>query len=253
MKMKGTFSCLTMAATVLLIASANYRANAAVTCESLASLPLADATITFAKSIPAGTFARPRRRSVYRPTRFSARCRALPSRPACRRSNSRCGCQLPAGTGSSKALEMAASRERSFTARWCPPFNVALRPPAPILATVPTEPQLWLQNRQLIIDYSYRGLHEMTTNSKAVISAFYQQSASSLASTAAARPAAKKGCMRHSSIPTTMTASSPAIRLISGPMCMFAEVWVGQATDEPATTLSDATLQIPPQQRVEGV
>ena len=59
MKMKGTFSCLTMAATVLLIASANYRANAAVTCESLASLPLADATITFAKSIPAGTFTAP--------------------------------------------------------------------------------------------------------------------------------------------------------------------------------------------------
>ena len=41
----------------------------------------------------------------------------------------------------------------------------------------PTEPQLWLQNRDLVIDYSYRGLHEMTTNAKAVIATFYQQSA----------------------------------------------------------------------------
>jgi feruloyl esterase len=38
-----------------------------------------------------------------------------------------------------------------------------------------TEPQLWLENQDLVIDYSYRGLHLTTVNAKAIVAAFYNR------------------------------------------------------------------------------
>ena len=39
----------------------------------------------------------------------------------------------------------------------------------------PTEPQLWLENQDLVIDYSYRGLHLTTVDAKAILKAFYSR------------------------------------------------------------------------------
>ncbi|MFZ3235627.1 MAG: tannase/feruloyl esterase family alpha/beta hydrolase [Stellaceae bacterium] len=242
MKMKGTFSCLTMAATVLLIASANYRANAAVTCESLASLPLADATITFAKSIPAGTFTAPDG-EVF--TNMPAFCEVQGVAKPTSVSAIKFEVWMPASgwNGKFEGVGNGGLAGTIVYSSMVPPLQRGFATAGTDTGHSSTEPQLWLQNRQLIIDYSYRGLHEMTTNSKAAISAFYQQSpAVSLYS--GCSTGGKEGLYEAQLYPDDydgIVAGDPANFWTH---VLFAEVWVGQATDEPATTLSDATLQI---------
>ena len=69
---------------------------------------------------------------------------------------------------------MVGSPARSPIIRWPRGSKGALRLPADT-GHNSTEPQLWLENQDLVIDYSYRGLHLTTVNAKAIIAAFYSR------------------------------------------------------------------------------
>jgi len=82
-------------------------------CEALASLTVANATITSATSIEAGAYKPPNAPNQAPPRAdMPAFCRVagIASRPAIPRLNSRCGCRFPPGTASMSRLATVGSR-----------------------------------------------------------------------------------------------------------------------------------------------
>jgi Tannase and feruloyl esterase len=110
------------------------------------------------------------------------------------------------GTGNSRVSEMVFSPARSPIIRWPRGSKWALRLPADT-GHNSTEPQLWLENQDLVIDYSYRGLHLTTVNAKAIIAAFYSR-ALRFSYYSRCSTGGKQAHSMRSDIPMTMTASS---------------------------------------------
>ena len=106
-----------------------------------------------------------------------------------------------------------------------------------------TEPQLWLENQDLVIDYSYRGLHLTTVNAKAIIAAFYNRTPR-FSYYSGCSTGGKQALFEAQRYPDDYDG------IIGGDAAnfwthqMFHEDWVGQATVTPATNLSADNLQL---------
>jgi feruloyl esterase len=106
-----------------------------------------------------------------------------------------------------------------------------------------TEPQLWLENPELVIDYSYRGLHLTTVNAKAIIAAYYDR-APKYSYYSGCSTGGKQALFEAQRYPDDYDG------IIGGDAAdfwthqMFHEDWVGQATVAPAANLSDDNLQL---------
>jgi feruloyl esterase len=69
----------------------------------------------------------------------------------------------------------------------------------------------WMQNREKLIDYGYRAVHEMTVKGKAIAAAFYGNQAR-LSYFTGCSAGGRQVSSPHSATPKTSTASSPARR-----------------------------------------
>jgi len=147
----------------------------AATCESLASLALPDTTITAAETVPAGPFKFGDVKPTFPPNRpapeLPAFCRVV-------------GVVKPAITfevwmplegwngkfegvgnhgfaGDIPYMDMGPQLVRGYAAAGTDTGHRAGGPPS------------WMKDRQQLVDYGYRGVHEMTEKAKAVVAAFY--------------------------------------------------------------------------------
>jgi len=160
----------------LLAASLSTTGAAAVNCASLTSLVLPDATITLAQPIPAGNFTAPNGQVF---TGMPAFCevQGIAKPTSVSAINFEVWMPTSGWNGKFEGVGNGGLAGTIVYSSMAPALQRGFATAATDTGHSPAEPQLWLQNRDLVIDYSYRGLHEMTTNAKAVIAAFYQQSA----------------------------------------------------------------------------
>jgi feruloyl esterase len=105
------------------------------------------------------------------------------------------------------------------------------------------EPREWLEDRERVIDYSYRGLHLTTVDAKAIITAFYASNPKSSYFT---------GCSYGGKQALTEAQRYPADfdGIIAGDAAnfwthqMLSEVWNGVVTSSPETNLPAEKLQL---------
>jgi feruloyl esterase len=105
------------------------------------------------------------------------------------------------------------------------------------------EPPTWLQNRERLIDYSYRGLHLVSVNAKAIIQAYYSQGPR-YSYFSGCSTGGKQGLMEAQRYPADYDG------IIAGDAAnfwthqMMSEVWDGMATSAPDTNLPHDKLQL---------
>ena len=152
------------------------RPVAAQSCEALASLKLPDATITLAQSVAAGAFAPPVRGGRGGGPQFGdlpAFCRVTATLKPSSDSDINIEVWLPASGWNGK---FQATGNGGWNG------NIDMNALATGLrrgyATSSTDTGHkggggpWMQNREKLIDYGYRAVHEMTVKSKAIVAAY---------------------------------------------------------------------------------
>jgi feruloyl esterase len=218
----------------------------AANCEALASLSLPNTTITLAKSMPAGAFT---------PPNPGPNARAIDDLPAF--------CQVH---GVLKPTDVSAIHFEVWLpiANWNGRFQVvgngglagtisypamaaALRNGFATASTdtghTTSEPRAWLQDRERLIDYSYRGLHLTTVNGKSIVNAYYSQQAK-YAYYSGCSTGGKQGLMEAQRYPADFDG------IIAGDAANFwthqmaSEVWNGVVTSSPETNLPKEKLQL---------
>ncbi|HLK51579.1 MAG TPA: tannase/feruloyl esterase family alpha/beta hydrolase [Bryobacteraceae bacterium] len=105
------------------------------------------------------------------------------------------------------------------------------------------EPKEWLQNRERLIDYSYRSLHLTTVDAKAVVNAFYGQTAAGSYYTGCST-GGKQGLMEAQRYPADFDGIVAGDAANFWTHQMMSEVWDGIATSTPETVLSTEKLQL---------
>jgi hypothetical protein len=105
------------------------------------------------------------------------------------------------------------------------------------------EPKDWLQNKERMIDYSYRGLHLTTVDAKAIVDAYYGQNASEALYTGCST-GGKQGLMEAQRFPADFDAIVAGDAANYWTRQMVSEVWNGVATGTPETALPEAKLQL---------
>jgi feruloyl esterase len=106
-----------------------------------------------------------------------------------------------------------------------------------------TESRAWLENRERLVDYSYRGLHLTTTAAKAIIDAYYGRNAAYSYFT---------GCSKGGQQALIEAQRFPADYdgIVAGDAANFwthqmaSEVWNGVVTSSPDTNLPQEKLQL---------
>src|SRR5919106_430542 len=148
---------------------------AAATCESLSSLKLPDATITMAQSVAAGAFTAPGGRGGG--AQFSdlpAFCRVAATLTPTPESDIKIEVWLPASgwngkfqavgnggwNGNIDTNALAAGLRRGYATASTDTGHQGGGGP-------------WMQNREKLIDYGHRAVHEMAVKAKALVAAFY--------------------------------------------------------------------------------
>lgn len=166
-----------LAAAVATLIAADARPTAAATCESLASLTLADATITMAQPVAAGAFTQPGGRGGG--ARFSdlpAFCRVAATLTPTKESQIQIEVWLPAAgwngrfqavgnggwNGNIDTNALAAGLRRGYATAGTDTGHQGGGGP-------------WMRNREQLIDYGHRAVHEMTVTAKAIVNAFYER------------------------------------------------------------------------------
>lgn len=107
----------------------------------------------------------------------------------------------------------------------------------------PTEPQLWLEHPELVIDYSYRGLHLTAVNAKAIIAAFYNH-APTFSYYSGCYTGGKQALFEAQRYPEDYDGIIGGDAANYWTLQMFHEDWVGQATASPGANLSPDNLQL---------
>ena len=241
--MKNQHARLSRAVTFLGIALLVPTLARAATCAGLIGLQLPSTTITLAQLQPAGTFTAPNGQQFQNMPAF-CEVQAISKPTSVSAINFEVWLPLPSGwngkfegvgngglAGTISYGSMAPGLQRGFaTASTDTGHNS-------------TEPQLWLENQDLVIDYSYRGLHLTTVNAKAIIAAFYNR-APRFSYYSGCSTGGKQALFEAQRYPDDYDG------IIGGDAAnfwthqMFHEDWVGQATVTPATNLSADNLQL---------
>ena len=173
--MKHETTLLSLAATFFAASLFVPTQAGAATCAGLIGLQLPNTTITFAQLQPAGTFTAPNGQQFQNMPAF-CEVQGISKPTSVSAINFEVWLPLPSGwngkfegvgngglAGTISYSSMAPGLQRGFAIASTDTGHNS------------TEPQLWLENQDLVIDYSYRGLHLTTVNAKAIIAAFYNR------------------------------------------------------------------------------
>lgn len=231
-----------MKLSLLAMLSAALPAAFAADCSSLASLTLPETNITSAKSIPAGSFTPQTGRAI---ENLPAFCEVHGILKPTSASMIQFEVWLPESGWNGK-LEGVGNGGLAGTISY-PAMATALRNG---FATASTdtghgarEPHEWLENRDRLIDYSYRGLHLTTVAAKSIIQAYYSQ-APKYSYYAGCSTGGKQGLMEAQRFPADYDGIVAGDAANYWTHQMMSEVWNGVVTGTPETNLPQAKLEI---------
>jgi hypothetical protein len=233
-----SIACAVVAAVVLSLIPAAFAAN----CESLSGLTLADTTITVAKAISAGSFKPESGQAI---NNLPAFCEIHGVLKPTSVSAIHFEVWLPVTNWNNK-LQVVGNGGLAGTISY-PAMATALRNGFATASTdtghTTTEPKEWLQNRDRLIDYSYRGLHLTTVDAKAIVDAFYTRNAKESIYTGCSK-GGQQGLMEAQRFPADFDG------IVAGDAANFwthqiqSELWNGIITGTPETNLPEAKLQL---------
>ena len=227
-----------LAALFLPVASVAFAAN----CEGLASLALPGTTVTLAKSIPAGTFTPPGGRAI---DNLPAFCEVHGILKPTEASTIHFEVWLPESDWNGK-LEGVGNGGLAGTISF-PAMSTALRNGFATASTdtghTAQEPREWLENRERLIDYSYRGLHLTTVAAKSIVNAYYSQSAKR-SYYLGCSTGGKQGLMEAQRFPADYDGMVAGDAANFWTHQMMSEVWNGVATGTPETNLPQDKLEL---------
>jgi feruloyl esterase len=215
----------------------------AATCESLSGLTIANTTITVAKAIPAGSFkSEGAGQAIGNLPAFCEVHGILKPTPV---SVIHFEVWMPVTNWNNK-LQVVGNGGLAGTISY-PAMATALRNNFATASTdtghTATEPKEWLENRDRLIDYSYRGLHLTTVDAKALVDAFYTQNAKESIYTGCST-GGKQGLMEAQRFPADFDG------IVAGDAANYwthqiqNELWDGIITGTPESSLPAAKLQL---------
>jgi len=221
-----------------LLTPAAFAAN----CEGLATLPLPDTTITVAKSIPAGSFTPAGGRGMENLPAFCEVHGVIKPTDA---SVIHFEVWMPAEGWNGK-LEVPGNGGLAGTISYAP-MGTALRNHYATASTdtghTTQEPRTWLENRERLIDYSYRGLHLTTVAAKQIVNAYYVQPAKYSYYTGCSY-GGKQGLMEAQRFPADFDGIVAGHAANYWTRQMTSEVWNGVVTSTPETNLPEEKLKL---------
>jgi Tannase and feruloyl esterase len=235
-----------LAAVLPIVFSLAQSATAAPNCEALAKLTLPETTITLAKTISDGAFTPPAGRGTPRPIEnVPAFCEVHGVIKPAATSAVNFEVWLPASNWNGR-LETVGNGGLAGTISF-PAMAAALRNGFAAASTdtghTTTEPRTWLEDRERLIDYSYRGLHLTTVNAKSIIDAYYGRKAN-YAYYSGCSTGGKQGLMEAQRFPADFDG------IIAGDAANFwthqmaSEIWNGVVTGTPESKLPPEKLQL---------
>ena len=228
-----------LAAAALLAAPA---AMLAASCEDLAGVTLADTTITIAKSIPAGSFTAAGNQAVGNLPAFCEVHGVLKPTPV---SAIHFEVWLPASNWNGK-LQTVGNGGLAGTIGNAA-MATALRNGYVTASTdtghAATEPREWLENKERLIDYSYRGLHLTTVDAKAIAGALYGQGPQKSYYTGCST-GGKQGLMEAQRFPADYDGIVAGDAANFWTHQMIGELWNGVVTSSPDTNLPEEKLTL---------
>lgn len=222
------------------------RAAAAASCDSLASLHVeTDASIAAATLVTGGAFTPPNAREGRALENLPAFCRVEGLLKPTPTSAIHFEVWLPA-SGWNGRLQVVGNGGLAGTISY-PAMAAALRNGFATASTdtghTSTEPPTWLQDRERLIDYSYRGLHLTTVDAKAIAAAFYTEPAKYAYYTGCST-GGKQGLMEAQRYPADFDGILAGDAANFWTHQMASEVWDGVVTSSPETNLSKEKLQL---------
>lgn len=216
--------------------------TSAATCESLAGLKIADTVVTIAKAVPAGSFKPGAGPALNNLPAFCQVHGVIKPTPV---SVINFEVWLPAAGWNGK-LQTVGNGGLAGTISF-PAMATALRAGFTTTSTdtghTTEEPREWLQNRERLIDYSYRGLHLSTVDAKAIADAFYGK-APSQAYYSGCSTGGKQGLMEAQRYPADFDGIVAGNAASYWTRQMASEVWNGVVTGSPETQLPVEKLQL---------
>lgn len=221
----------------LLLPAAVFAAD----CEKLADLALPSTTLT-AKSVAAGAFQLPNGQAM---GNLPAFCRVEGVSKPTATSLIHFEVWLPASNWNGK-LQGIGNGGLAGTISFGPMAN-ALRNGYATASTdtghTSQEPKEWLEDRERLIDYSYRALHLTTVNAKSIVNAYYSQ-APKQAYYLGCSTGGKQGLMEAQRFPADYDGIVAGDAANFWTRQMAGEVWNGVATSSPETNLPAEKLQV---------
>ena len=229
-------------ATVAAVSVGISRAEAA-TCASLLGLQLPNTTITSAQLQPGGAFTAPNGQTFQNLPPF---CEVHGIAKPTSVSAIDFEAWLPLPSGWNGKLEGVGNGGLAGTISYSamvPGLQRGFVTASTDTGHSPSEPQLWLENRDLVIDYSYRRLHLTTVDAKGIIKAYYSRRQSE-SYYSGCSTGGKQALFEAQRYPDDYNGIIGGDAAYFWTHQMFHENWVGQATVEPATNLSITNLKL---------
>ena len=229
-----------------LAAAASLPAFAAE-CDSIASLKLADTTITAAKSVAAGAFTPSEGggRGVNPFAALPAFCQVHGIIRPTPVSAIHFEVWLPA-SGWNGRLQVVGNGGLAGTISY-PAMAAALKTGFATASTdtghTTSEARDWLKDKERLIDYSYRGLHLTTVNAKSIVTSYYTEAAKKSFYTGCST-GGKQGLMEAQRFPADFDGIVAGNAANFWTRQMISEVWNGVVTGTPETNLSQEKLQL---------
>lgn len=219
-------------------------AAAAPDCRALARLAIPDTTITAAAVVSTGTFTPPSARSARPLDGLPAFCQVHGIIKPTPTSAIHFEVWLPED-GWNGRLQVVGNGGLAGTISY-PAMAAALRNGFATASTdtghTSSEPPTWLEDRERLVDYSFRGLHLTTVNAKRLIETYYSQM-SRYAYYTGCSTGGKQGLMEAQRYPADFDGILAGDAANYWTHQMASEVWNGVVTSSPETNLPRETLQ----------
>ncbi len=214
----------------------------AADCGALSSMTIPGGSITAAKSVPAGNFTPAGGRAV---DNLPAFCEVHGVLKPTAVSQINFEVWLPESGWNGK-LEGVGNGGLAGTISY-PAMGTALRNGFATASTdtghTAAEPKEWLENRERLIDYSYRGLHLTTEAAKAIVKAYYSQ-APKYSYYLGCSTGGKQGLMEAQRYPADYDGVIAGDAANFWTHQMMNEVWIGVVTSSPETNLPQEKLEL---------
>jgi feruloyl esterase len=214
----------------------------AANCEELAGIALPNTTITLARSVPAGSFTPPNGQAI---NSLPAFCEIHGVMKPTESSVIHFELWLPASNWNGK-FQGIGNGGLAGTISFGP-MATSLRNGFATASTdtghTAQEPKAWLENRERLIDYSYRALHLTTVNAKALVDAYYAKPAKA-SYYLGCSTGGKQGLMEAQRYPADYDGIVAGDAANFWTHQMMNEVWDGVATSTPETNLPQEKLQL---------